>query len=117
MEKMEYNGSVFRIRKCVFDLLSLEDDLVEDDCDEEGWDLIQREIRLKSTFLYCDFNKVIANRDDEDKEAFTNLANKLFYYLQELDNAVKTRSISITRDCYGNAVLVLQEVVAALIAP
>ena len=85
MEKMEYKGSVFRVRKCAFDLLSLEDDLVDEDgCDDEWWEMIERDLRLKSTFLYCDLNKVISNTHDEHKEAFTTLANKLFYYMEEV---------------------------------
>ena len=84
MEKTEYKGSVFRIRKCAFDLLSLEEDLVDDDCNDEWWELIERDLRLKSTFLYCDLNKVISNTHDEHKEAFTSLANKLFYYMEEV---------------------------------
>lgn len=87
MEKMEYKGSVCRIRKCAFDLLSMEEELIDDeDFDDQWWELMERDLHLKSTFLYCDLNKVISNTNDENKEAFTNLANKLFCYMQEVSS-------------------------------
>ncbi|ONK75347.1 uncharacterized protein A4U43_C03F15890 [Asparagus officinalis] len=118
MDNLEYKGSVLRFRKCVFDLLSMEEDIVDDDdCDDEWWHLIERDLRLKSTFLYCDINKVIANAHEEHKEAFTCLANKLFYYIGEVNNAVKSRSLSVTHDCYHDVVLLLHEVMATVIPP
>lgn len=89
MEKMEYRGLVVRIRKCAYDLVLLEEDLVDDDddCDDEWWELMERELRLKSTFLYCDLNKVISSADDEHKKPFTSLANRLFYYMEEVSFA------------------------------
>ena len=82
MEGMELKGTVYRIRKCAFDLLSMEDDLIDDD--EDSWELMGRDLSLKSTFLYCDLNRVIASSLGDQKKALTDLANRLFYYMEEV---------------------------------
>ncbi|CAD5193725.1 photosynthetic NDH subunit of lumenal location 3, chloroplastic [Musa acuminata AAA Group] len=113
MEGMEWKGCVYRIRKCVFDLLSMEEDLIDDD--EDTWELMGSSLRLKSTFLYCDLNQVISRAKDERKKFLTDLANKLFCYMEQLDHAVKSRSISLTQIRYNDTAHVLQEVMAALV--
>ncbi|RWW65409.1 hypothetical protein BHE74_00027295 [Ensete ventricosum] len=115
MEGTQWKGSVHRIRKCVVDLLSMEDDLVDDD-DEDAWELMGSDLRLKSTFLYCDLNQVISHAREERKKVLTDLANKLFYYMEQLDHAVRIRSMSLTQVCYNDTASVLQEVMAALMA-
>lgn len=82
MEDMIYKGSVLRIKKCALDFLSLEEDLMDDD--EDSRELMGRDLRLKSTFLYCDLNLVISNSRDEDKKTLTDLGNKLFYFMEEV---------------------------------
>lgn len=65
------------------DLLSMEEDLEEEE-DEETWELMSTTLRLKSTFLFCDFNQVISSaRDERQKALLTDLANKLFYNLEQ----------------------------------
>ncbi|RWR78571.1 Photosystem II PsbQ [Cinnamomum micranthum f. kanehirae] len=103
-------GSVCRIKKCVFDFLSIVD-LMDD---EDRWDLMGRDIRLRSTFLYCDFNQVISNAPKEEKQPLIDLANKLFQSIEELDYAVQIRSISLTQDRYDDAALVLKEVMTLM---
>ena len=78
---MDLKGSVYRIRKCAFDLLSVWSDLMDDD---ESWDLMGRDIQLKSTFLYLDFNKVISGAPQDQKKPLTELANKLFCSIEEV---------------------------------
>lgn len=73
-------GSVCRIKKCALDFLSIVD-LMDG---EDGWDLMRRDIRLKSTFLYCDFNQVISNAAKEEKQPLIDLANKLFQSIEEV---------------------------------
>ncbi|URE40111.1 Oxygen evolving enhancer protein 3 (PsbQ) [Musa troglodytarum] len=80
---MEWRGCVCRIRDCVFELLSTEDDLIQQD--EDTWELMASELRLKSTFLYCDLNQLISNTRDEHKKVLTDLANRLFHSMEELD--------------------------------
>ncbi|URE40113.1 Oxygen evolving enhancer protein 3 (PsbQ) [Musa troglodytarum] len=82
---MEWRGCVCRIRDCVFELLSTEDDLIQQD--EDTWELMASELRLKSTFLYCDLNQLISNTRDEHKKVLTDLANRLFHSMEEVDPA------------------------------
>ncbi|KAI8538435.1 hypothetical protein RHMOL_Rhmol09G0103200 [Rhododendron molle] len=97
MLDVEFKGSVYRIRKCAFDLLAIGDDLMDDD---DSWDLVGRDLRLKSTFLYCDFRKMISSATQDQKKGLTKLANKLFCSIEELDEAMKIRSITLTHDRY-----------------
>eukprot|EP00262_Sarcandra_glabra_P000643 TRINITY_DN10781_c0_g1_i1.p1 TRINITY_DN10781_c0_g1~~TRINITY_DN10781_c0_g1_i1.p1 ORF type:complete len:112 (+),score=13.50 TRINITY_DN10781_c0_g1_i1:276-611(+) len=110
MVDIESRGSACRIKKCAFDLLSM-GDLMDD---EDSWDLMGRDLRLKSTFLYCDFNQIITSAPVDQKKPLTDLANKLFYYIEELDHAVKTRSISLTQNRYNEAAVVLEEVMSLM---
>ncbi|KAJ4974944.1 hypothetical protein NE237_008118 [Protea cynaroides] len=104
-------GSVNRIKKCAFDLLSIGD--MSDD--ENSWDLMGKDLRLKSMFLYCDFSQVISNAPEEQKKTLSDLANRLFHYMEELDHAVKIRSIPLTQNRYNEAAHVLQEVMAIML--
>ncbi|KAG9442331.1 hypothetical protein H6P81_018185 [Aristolochia fimbriata] len=111
MPEMDSRGSANRIKKCAVDLLSM----VDMTDDEDSWDLMGRDLRLKSTFLYCDFNQIISNaQDDQEKQALTDLANRLFYYIEELDRAVKIRSVSQTQNRYSDAALVLEEIMSVM---
>lgn len=83
MLDMESKGSASRIKKSAYDLLSMGDDVMDDD-DDYSWDLIGRDLRLKSTFLFCDFNQMISSAPQDQKEALTELANKLFQSIEEV---------------------------------
>ena len=83
MKKMELMGCLSRIRNCSVDILTLEEILSEEE-EEEMWDLIKRELQLKTTFLYFDLNHVINNSKDEHKEVLTKLANQFFHCIQEV---------------------------------
>ncbi|KAF8389594.1 hypothetical protein HHK36_024112 [Tetracentron sinense] len=110
VDMMESRGSACRIKKCALDLLSIGD--MADD--EDSWNLMGRDLRLKSTFLYCDFNQVISSAPQDQKKSLTELANRLFYYIEELDHAVKIRNIPLTQNRYNDAAVVLQEVMAIM---
>ncbi|XP_043696026.1 photosynthetic NDH subunit of lumenal location 3, chloroplastic-like [Telopea speciosissima] len=111
MVDVKSRRSVNRIKKCAFDLLSIG----EMSDDESSWDLMGRDLRLKSMFMYCDFSQVISNAPEEQKKSLTDLANRLFHYIEELDHAVKIRSIPLTQNRYSDAALVLQEVMAIML--
>ncbi|RXH70431.1 hypothetical protein DVH24_007687 [Malus domestica] len=106
MVDMQLKGSACRIKKCAFDLLSIGNDLTNDD---HSWELMGRDLRLKSTFLYCDLNQMISRSPRDQKRALTELANKLFCSIEE---AVKIRSLALTQDRYNEAAVILQEVMA-----
>jgi photosystem II oxygen-evolving enhancer protein 3 len=82
MVDVEWKGSAYRIKKCAFDLLSIGGDLIDDD---ESWDLMGKDLRLKSTFLYCDFNRMISSAPRDQKKSLTELANKLFCSIEEVN--------------------------------
>lgn len=78
---MEFKGSAIRIRRCACELLSIGDDLMDD---EESWDLVRRDLQLKSTFLYCNFSKVISDAPEDQKKSLTKLGNRLFSLIEEV---------------------------------
>ncbi|KAK1387213.1 Photosynthetic NDH subunit of lumenal location 3 like [Heracleum sosnowskyi] len=111
---MEFKGSAIRIRRCACELLSIGDDLMDD---EESWDLFSRDLHLKSTFLYCDFSKVISGAPQDQKKSLTKLGNRLFSLIEEFDYTVKIQSISQARSRFSDLALVLEEVVATDLMP
>ncbi|XAR53199.1 hypothetical protein NMG60_11021652 [Bertholletia excelsa] len=108
-DHMELKGSAHRIRKCAIELLAIGSDLMDDD---DSWDLIGKHLQLKSAFLYCDFNKMISKAPQHQQKALTQLANKLFCSIEELDHATKEGNIPLTHDRYNEVAVVIQEVMA-----
>lgn len=84
MVDVQLKGSACRIKKCAFELLSIGSDLMNDG--QSSWDLLGRDLRLKSTFLYCDLNQMISCAPRDQKRALTELANKLFCSIEEVIN-------------------------------
>lgn len=82
--EMELKGCFRRIKNCAIELFStMEEDLEIDD--EDSWDLVGRDIRLKATFLYIDLSRVIACCEGEEhKKALTALANRFFCSMDEV---------------------------------
>lgn len=82
--EMELKGCFRRIKNCAVELFStMEEDLEIDD--EDSWDLVGRDIRLKATFLYIDLSRVIACCEGEEhKKALNVLANRFFYSMDEV---------------------------------
>ncbi|CAL9077790.1 unnamed protein product [Musa hybrid cultivar] len=136
---MESKGCAHRIRNCGSELLALEGHLTN--VNENKWKLMENSLRLKSTFLYCDLNRLISNEKDERKELLTDVTNRLSRYLAkvgalslgsslliiskcslfliiclnwQLDRAVKTRSVPLARIHYNDVAIVLREIEAAL---
>ncbi|XP_062217469.1 photosynthetic NDH subunit of lumenal location 3, chloroplastic-like [Phragmites australis] len=114
---MELKGCVCRIKSSAAELLSMEEDLVTD-LDDGLWDLVRRDLQLKATFLYVDLSRVISRCEGKERrKALTLLANEFFDFMDELGDAVATRSISVVKACYGDAARALREVVAAVAPP
>lgn len=78
---MEFKGSAIRIRRCACELLSIGDDLMDD---EESRELVRKDLQLKSTFLYCDFSKVISGAPQDQKKSLNKLGNRLFCLIEEV---------------------------------
>ncbi|SPT19162.1 unnamed protein product [Triticum aestivum] len=79
----ELKGCVCRINNCAIELFSMEEDLEIED--EDSWDLVGRDLRLKATFMYIDLSRVISScESDERKKTLTGLANKFFYFMDEV---------------------------------
>ncbi|ERM99860.1 hypothetical protein AMTR_s00098p00154060 [Amborella trichopoda] len=98
-------GSAYRLGKSAFDLLSMRD-LIEQD----AWSYVRQFLRLKSTFMYYDFDKVITAAPVDQKEPLTNLANKLFDSVEKLEDAVKSRSLPHAKASFEDSSALLQEV-------
>lgn len=92
MEDVQLKGSACRIKKCAFELLSIGSDLMNDG--QSSWELLGRDLRLKSTFLYCDLNQMISCAPRDQKRDLTELANKLFCSIEEVINQ-PFRSVSL----------------------
>ncbi|KAK1261786.1 hypothetical protein QJS04_geneDACA019568 [Acorus gramineus] len=114
MTEMQAMGSMRRIKQCAHELLTIG----EMGDDDESWELMESDLRLKSVFFFIDFNRLISGALDEaNKTVLTGLADELLYYMHELSNSVKSRSIPETQESYADAAVVLQQVMDALITP
>lgn len=94
---MDFKGSANRIRICACELMSIGDDLMDD---EESRDFVGRALQLKSTFLYCDFSKVISGSPEDQKRSLTELANRLFCSIEEVSYSFYFSCFLITQ-CTG----------------
>ncbi|XBI85294.1 photosynthetic NDH subunit of lumenal location 3, chloroplastic-like [Triticum dicoccoides] len=104
-----FAAHAYRIRSSAFDLLALEDLL-----GKEASNYVNKYLRLKATFIYYDFDKLITAADPDAKPPLLGLANRLFDSFERLQAAVTTKDDADIGSCYADTKLILQEVMTRM---
>jgi len=102
-----FAAHAYRLRSTAFDLLALEDLL-----GKEASNYVNKYLRLKSTFMYYDFDKLITAADD--KPPFVDLANRLFDSFETLQQAVTAKDDTKIGERYADTKVILQELMAKM---
>ncbi|KAE8818126.1 Oxygen-evolving enhancer protein 3-1, chloroplastic [Hordeum vulgare] len=104
-----FAAHAYRVRSSAFDLLALEDLL-----GKEASNYVNKYLRLKATFIYYDFDKLITAADPDAKPPLLDLANRLFDSFEKLQAAVTTKDDTDIGSCYADTKLILQEVMTRM---
>uniref|UniRef100_A0ACD5UNF8 Uncharacterized protein n=1 Tax=Avena sativa TaxID=4498 RepID=A0ACD5UNF8_AVESA len=104
-----FAAHAYRLRSAAFDLLALEDLL-----GKEASNYVNKYLRLKATFIYYDFDKLITAADSDAKPQLLDLANRLFDSFEKLQAAVTTKDDADIGSRYADTKLILQEVMTRM---
>ncbi|CAM0905113.1 unnamed protein product [Alopecurus aequalis] len=104
-----FAAHAYRLRSSAFDLLALEDLL-----GKEASNYVNKYLRLKATFIYYDFDKLLTAADSDAKPPLLDLANRLFDSFERLQAAVTTKDDADIGTCYADTKLILQEVMTRM---
>uniref|UniRef100_A0A0D9WUL6 Uncharacterized protein n=1 Tax=Leersia perrieri TaxID=77586 RepID=A0A0D9WUL6_9ORYZ len=106
-----FAAHAYRLRSTAFDLLALED-LLGNNADRANY--VIKYLRLKSTFMYFDFDKLLTAADADQRPQLLDLANRLFDSFERLQRACGTKDDTIIGDSYAVTKIILQEVMARM---
>ncbi|GAB2275216.1 hypothetical protein Dimus_009978 [Dionaea muscipula] len=88
---MEYESSGARIKNCALDFLYLGYDITDDDDynddddkQESSWVVMEGDVVLKSTFMYCDFCRMIKAAPPHERHHLTTLASTLLSSFEQV---------------------------------
>lgn len=102
-----FAAHAYRLRTTAFDLLALEDLLGKD-----ASNYVNKYLRLKATFMYYDFDKLITAA--EDKQPFIDLANRLFDSFESMQQAVTAKDDPKISERYADTKVILQELMTRM---
>ncbi|BAF20612.1 photosynthetic NDH subunit of lumenal location 3, chloroplastic [Oryza sativa Japonica Group] len=106
-----YAAHAYRLRSTAFDLLALED-LLGNNADRANY--VTKYLRLKSTFMYFDFDKLISAASDDQRPPLLDLATRLFDSFERLQKACGTKDDTQIGSSYADTKIILQEVMAKM---
>ncbi|GJN10559.1 hypothetical protein PR202_ga28664 [Eleusine coracana subsp. coracana] len=104
-----FAAHAYRLRSTAFDLLALEDLLGKD-----ASNYVNKYLRLKATFMYYDFDKLITAVADDDKQPYVDLANRLFDSFENMQQAVTAKDDTNISERYADTKVILQELMARM---
>ncbi|KAI3856975.1 hypothetical protein MKX03_019035 [Papaver bracteatum] len=87
---------------------------VKSNIDKKAWPYVQNDLRSQAGYLRYDLKTIISSKSKEEKASLTELTNKLFTSLDNLDNAAKIKSSEAAAKSYADAVVTLNDVIAKL---